>query len=409
MYDSGMVQKVAAALVFGLTIQVHGQWVTSLIHQIDPNAGFSFGAPSQFAGQVVYTHQGGVFQGAAYVVPPASGVSGEVSYDGQTLTMRRSLGNGYGVFSLSGGQTTTLFASGATLPGMGVVSDIGSPSRDGLNAVFKASTTTSHSGVLHWNGGTVKVLARDGTPVPNGTGAFSTFQDPQVRAGRVTFIGSGGGHGIYEQDLDGAQQLSVAVDVNTAPPDGGNFIGFQHHAFDGSNLAFLATNSNTPGNAASIYTKTNGQFQLALTISQLYTLVGLSPFDRSTSITGLSISGDTIAASVFSSYFGSSSNSYVIARRGGVWSVVAAGQSIPQAHQGYGVILGPESLRGDRFAFSESVGYDIGRSLSRMKVATYIPVPGTIIAMPLFIVALARRARPSGNGWWPGPQKSPRN
>ena len=95
-------------------------------------------------------------------------------------------------------------------------------------------------GVYKDDQGSHHTVADINTPIPGGTGSFSSFGDPAIDAGHVAFVGAGpnGQSGIYS-DLGGT--LTALVDRNTPVPGGGQFLYFQGQpAFDRGHLAFVA-------------------------------------------------------------------------------------------------------------------------------------------------------------------------
>jgi hypothetical protein len=65
-------------------------------------------------------------------------------------------------------------------------------------------------------------IADYGTPIPGGTGTFTTLTQPQVHQGNVVFGGAGtGASGIYRFD-PGTGARSVAVDTSAGLPGGGS-------------------------------------------------------------------------------------------------------------------------------------------------------------------------------------------
>jgi hypothetical protein len=77
-------------------------------------------------------------------------------------------------------------------------------------------------------------IADTSTPIPNGTGAFTSFLvvTPSVSGSTVAFYGAGSGNqrGIYSSPIGGGT-LTVVADVTTAIPNGtATLVVFLHRA-----------------------------------------------------------------------------------------------------------------------------------------------------------------------------------
>jgi hypothetical protein len=119
---------------------------------------------------------------------------------------------------------------------------------DGNRVSFSGNRTSDLSdAVYRGDGATLQKIAGSGTPVPGGTGTFSSVNSEIVaRNDGLVFYGSGGGgRGVYKL-LNGT--LQKVADENTPIPVGdGNFTGFDNASvgFDGTNAAFMGFGSNS--------------------------------------------------------------------------------------------------------------------------------------------------------------------
>ena len=93
-------------------------------------------------------------------------------------------------------------------------------------------------GIYLFNGTTLTKLADYNTPIPGGSGNFTTFSDPVISGNDVAFWGGGSAQvGIYLFD---GTTLSKVADTNTPVPGvSGNFAGFFEPVIDNGKVAFL--------------------------------------------------------------------------------------------------------------------------------------------------------------------------
>lgn len=130
------------------------------------------------------------------------------------------------------------------------------PSIDGGDVVFAGAGSGGQLGIYTEIGGVLDVVADTNTPIPDGTGNFTSLNSPRVRSrspsgpsmggGRVAFIGTGssGQVGVYT-NIGGV--LRAVADTNTPITDGaGNFANFDFVSTDGVNVAFLGLDDISP-------------------------------------------------------------------------------------------------------------------------------------------------------------------
>jgi hypothetical protein len=179
-------------------------------------------------------------------------------------------GTSLGIFSSAGGGPVTVVANTSTpVPGgtgnftsfTDPVNGPSVPSVSGSNVVFGAQGG-GRFGVYVSLAGTITPVATNLTTAPGGTGAFTSFGiTPAVSGSAVGIYGvSPGRAGIYEWTQAGG--LTRVADTTTAVPGGtGTFAGFTPGpgsfpvSLDGGHVAFVGTNS---GGQAGVYTDLTG-------------------------------------------------------------------------------------------------------------------------------------------------------
>ncbi len=106
----------------------------------------------------------------------------------------------------------------------------------GENVVFFGSGAAG--GMYLYNGTTLSKVVDQNTPIPSGSGNFTGFYVPFIDSATVVFTGFGasGQQGIY---LYNGTTLSKVVDLNASIPEGsGYFTGFAAMGVSGDNIAF---------------------------------------------------------------------------------------------------------------------------------------------------------------------------
>ncbi len=105
--------------------------------------------------------------------------------------------------------------------GGGNFSVTGTPSlQNGRVAFYGGESGLAQSGIYSWHGGSVSIIADHATPIPAGSGTFTSFADASLDAGLVAFKGSGDGgqQGIYL--ADGGGTIQRLYDRGTVVPGG---------------------------------------------------------------------------------------------------------------------------------------------------------------------------------------------
>lgn len=117
----------------------------------------------------------------------------------------------------------------------------GSVSFDGVNVVFRGEGSSAQDGVYTNEGGALRIVADTATPIPGGAGNFVGFRfDPSIDSGNIAFAGgdtAGFSLGGVYTEIGGL--LSVVADGSTPIPGGsGNFSSFDIVSMDGTDVAF---------------------------------------------------------------------------------------------------------------------------------------------------------------------------
>ena len=138
----------------------------------------------------------------------------------------------------------------------------GGVSADGGVTAFYGEGESGQSGIYVEEGGVLKKVADETTPIPQGTGSFTEFENStaisRMEPGDeiVAFLGRGqdGQEGIYKRTGSG---LCKVADKNTLIPGGsGNFAEFgASFSISGGNVAFWAVDD---GGREGIYKKVGG-------------------------------------------------------------------------------------------------------------------------------------------------------
>jgi hypothetical protein len=123
------------------------------------------------------------------------------------------------------GGTGTFGFFGASIGRFGV--------EDGRVAFEAGDNVTAQQGIYLFDGSSLSRVADKNTAIPNGSGKFLTFANPDMRNGEIVFAatGAGGQSGIYLAD---GPNLTVIADTHTLTPGGGNFTALASPSISGS-------------------------------------------------------------------------------------------------------------------------------------------------------------------------------
>lgn len=316
--------------------------------------------------------------------------NGSVAFTSNTLPQ-------VGVYTSSGGAINVVANTNTSIPsGTGNFTGFGNPSLNNGDVAFTAGLVSGSSlvaaGVYTNIGGTLNVVADTNTPVPGGTGnLFATFRTPSLDNGNVAFQGLEnispgifGSLGIYT-DIGGS--LNVVADKNTPVPDGvGNFTQFEQLSLDDENVAFFGIDSS---GLSGIYTSLGGTLDV---VANTNTSVpggtgNFSNFDE------FSTSFDN--GNVAFIGFDSSSQAGIYTEVGGVLREVIATGELLDGKSISSLNLGSEGLNGNQIAFQ--VIFDDGSQ--GIYVAKAVPEPspalGTLAAGAFATSLMLKRRRKS--------------
>jgi hypothetical protein len=188
---------------------------------------------------------------------PAISSTGAVAFIGTSTKTSPTSG---GIYSDLG--ATTLYAvadTNTTLPGGSTkFTEFDVPAIAGNTLVYGGSSATETGLFLQTGSGSPSVIANQSTPVPNGTGDFTSLAGPSTDGVNVAFWGehsSTSNQGIYA--LVNGQLVRIA-DTTVGAPGGGTFTGFSSDpGISGDEVIFEAGLS-LAGSKSGIYLSSDG-------------------------------------------------------------------------------------------------------------------------------------------------------
>jgi hypothetical protein len=127
------------------------------------------------------------------------------------------------------------------------------PSISGNAMAFVAESGASYQGIFlvnNFSAPSLTKIADTGTPIPGGSGNFSSFstQDPSLSGNRLAFVANGQSGQKQVGEWDFGRPLKKVADLNTAIPDGtGNFTSFGAVSVSATDLALIGNGSNGAG------------------------------------------------------------------------------------------------------------------------------------------------------------------
>ncbi|MDF5714636.1 MAG: hypothetical protein PUP93_12285 [Rhizonema sp. NSF051] len=213
-----------------------------------------------------------------------------------------------GVYTNLGGSLSAIADMNTPIPGgTGNFTRFSNPSlSNGIVTFigFGDSEEVSQAGIYTNLGGLLNAIADTNTAIPGGTGNFTNFTSLSSENGSVAFIGQRretisqppSQQGIYT-NLGGS--LRAIADLNTPIPNGtGNFTSFRSLSLNKGNIAFLGANSSSQG----IYTNLSGLLTKVIATGDSLdgkTVSSSVPqFDQGLLLGQQSLSGNQIAFSV---------------------------------------------------------------------------------------------------------------
>lgn len=179
---------------------------------------------------------------------------GGVALSGSTITFVGNPHTGSGIYTgtTAGGPLNRLVDSNTPIPnGTGNFTSANRLSDSGTTAAFAGVGTNQQVGIYTVStlGGPVTHLVNRTTPLPNGAGNFSNVSHISISNTTVVFNATGtGANGIYSVPAVGGA-VTVIADTNTPIPGGtGNFTGsFGVTSLNGTTVAFRGNGSNGQG------------------------------------------------------------------------------------------------------------------------------------------------------------------
>ena len=189
----------------------------------------------------------GNFTDFPYGYGPPYAVSG-----GNVAFQARGQVGQYGIYLFDGTTLTRVVDYNTSIPGGSgnftiFLSD--GPMISGNNVTFHGGGGSGQDGIYLFNGTTLSVVADTNTPIPSGSGDFTSFDNfynPVISGNKIALRGYGVGQwGIY---LFNGSSLNKIADYNTPVPEGtGNFVSFSSLAISGGNVAFGAGGAGQDG------------------------------------------------------------------------------------------------------------------------------------------------------------------
>jgi hypothetical protein len=181
---------------------------------------------------------------------------------------------GNGVYLNTNGTLTKVADQNTAIPnGTGLFLNFSQASLDQGTVAFSGHGN-GQQGIYAASGGSLRRLVDLNTPISGGSGTFGNLVLPELRDGTVAFVGSSGNGqpGIYTATLGGV--VSVAADTHTPVPGGtGDFTSLNDVATSGGFVAFRGMGTVDDG----VYTNYGGSLHR---VADTHTLVpgGLGTF-----------------------------------------------------------------------------------------------------------------------------------
>lgn len=215
----------------------------------------AFSARNDSATQGVYLWDNGTMSRVADTNTPLPGggtldsIIGEPSIEGANVSYS-GLGPGTaGQYALLGGLQTLIARIGLTpLPGLsGTIGNWSSGWLDNGRIAFYATRFCGQEGLYLWNQGQLSSIADTNTPIPGGSGTFTSFHNcvggvpgPCYQDNQLVFAayGSNGQYGVYTA----AGGLKRLLDLSTPSPIGSAFLSVNPPVTD---LGIVAISANT--------------------------------------------------------------------------------------------------------------------------------------------------------------------
>ncbi|MFQ5495346.1 MAG: hypothetical protein ACE5EX_08175 [Phycisphaerae bacterium] len=310
------------------------------------------------------------------------------SIDGDNIAFGAFTDGGGGIYAFIGGRLRVVADTATKVPGTNVNFSFGlpsgsGPSISGRNVVFLGTNPLEGDGVWVWSDGVLTQIAGQSTPVPGGTGTFSTFGagtgvTPAISGENVVFNAvTNTTEGIYAF-ING--QLRVIADTSTLLPGATRTVttfGFGKGvspAISGENVAFYAQ---WGFDGEGIYAFINGEFRVIAATGTPIPGLGGPAFGHFLSPSP-AISGENV---VFAETFG------IFAMIDGSLRAIATSDiPAPGSSGGFGAVVGTErrnrpSIDGENIAFA-AFALDIGLGVFALIEGEYCLIAGENMPVP---------------------------
>ena len=148
--------------------------------------------------------------------------------------------------------------------GTGVFTSLENPSIDNGRVVFVGNGAGGQTGIYEYYGGKLTMRVNQSTPIPGGTGGFTKFDAPSLDGTDIAFQAEGAAKqaGIYTQ-FDGS--LAVIADTTTPIPSAKGNFRFPSSPVD-RGLASLSDRTVSFMSATGIYVASNGNIVPVVTV-----------------------------------------------------------------------------------------------------------------------------------------------
>lgn len=225
------------------------------------------------------------------------------SLDNNVVAFTTNNGNDSGVYKQENGLLSVIANRSTVIPGttsnFETLDEPVISNRDILFFGSRGFQENFRSGIYVASNNSLNVIADDNTPIPGGIGNFNFFDAANLdnnsvvlKGGRTTLQGRVQ-EGIY---LENGGSLSLIADLNTPIPDGtGNFSSFifTAPAIDDGNVAFIGYGSNSQ---AGLYTTLGGSLSKVIDINDTLDGKTFSPFSFTSATLGREgLSGNQLA------------------------------------------------------------------------------------------------------------------
>lgn len=257
---------------------------------------------------------------------------------------------------------------------------IGDVYRSGNAETFLGGQGGSFLGWYRWTPTGVNAIVTTSTPVPGGSGNFTTWGTQALANDRLVFSARNATtRGVYSRDASGTGPISIIADTSTIVPGTSTpFAGFTQVAAEGSSVAFLGG----PANLGGVWAYLNNQLTKVIDTNA----IGPSG-EQFQLINALSVSGNNVAFLA-----DTSAGPEILVWRNGTLSTVVKYGDVINGITVRGLTLTSQSLRGDTVAFTFNTFLGAGPVSGGVYTATYIPSPGAFLALTALAIPRRRRS-----------------